>query len=140
MTTISSNITIPEHEIEISYVRSSGPGGQNINKVSTAVHLRFDVKASSLPDWLKNRIYAANDSRITSKGVIIIKANEYRSQSKNRKEAIDRLREMIKELSLQQKKRRPTVPSKAFHEKRLESKKKKSQIKEMRKQIKEFPT
>lgn len=122
MRKISGDLTIPLAEIEIQAVRSQGSGGQNVNKVSTAIHLRFDIKTSSLPELYKERLLNLKDSRITSEGIIIIKAQRYSSQIKNKEDALNRLCELIKSIIIQAKPRTPTKPTKASKLKRLESK------------------
>lgn len=135
MIKISEKIQIPENEIEFNAVRSQGSGGQNVNKVSTAIHLRFDIGASSLPEDLKEKLLGATDNRITSAGVIIIKAQQFRTQEKNKKDAIERLVNLIKKIRIVQKKRKPTKPTFESKKKRLDEKNKKSKLKELRKKI-----
>jgi ribosome-associated protein len=132
MLQISRTVSIPEREIEISAVRSQGAGGQNVNKVATAIHLRFDINASSLPDRYKERLLRLNDQRITKEGVIIIKAQEHRSQEQNREEALQRLQELIRRAVAVPKLRRPSKPTLSSQRKRLDRKSKRSQIKAMR--------
>ena len=132
MIIISQHISIDSSEIDLSAIRSQGSGGQNVNKVSTAIHLRFDINASSLPDFYKEKLLALNDSRINSSGVIIIKSQSHRSQEKNKEDAIERLRELIKSVSIIRKARRPTKPSKSSQRKRLDQKTKHSNKKALR--------
>jgi len=137
MLRISDNITIPLAEIEIQAIRSQGSGGQNVNKVSTAIHLRFDIKVSSLPEIYKERLLNLKDSRISSEGVVIIKAQRYRSQIKNKEDALNRLLEIIKNVTIQAKPREPTKPTGASKKKRLESKAIQSRRKSLRGKIEE---
>jgi ribosome-associated protein len=135
MLQISNTVFISEREIEISAVRSQGAGGQNVNKVASAIHLRFDIKASSLPDRYKHRLLQLNDQRITQEGVVIIKAQEYRSQEQNRESALKRLQDLIKNAVVIPKKRKPSKPTRSSQTKRLDSKSKRGQIKAMRAKV-----
>lgn len=119
---ISNHCCIPDEEIDIQAVRAQGAGGQNVNKVSSAVHLRFDIRASSLPEPYKTRLLALRDQRISSDGVVVIKAQQFRSQLKNRDEALQRLAELIRGAMVVPKVRRATRPTLASKERRLDSK------------------
>ncbi|EEX2833379.1 alternative ribosome rescue aminoacyl-tRNA hydrolase ArfB [Escherichia albertii] len=132
MIVISRHAVIPDGELEITAIRSQGAGGQHVNKASTAIHLRFDIRASSLPEYYKERLLAASHHLISSDGVIVIKAQEYRSQELNREAVLARLMTVIKELTTVQKARRPTRPTRASKERRLASKAQKSTVKAMR--------
>ena len=118
-----------ESELEFSFVRSQGAGGQNVNKVSSAAHLRFDIRASSLPELVKERLLALSDQRVTTEGVVVIKAQEYRSQEMNRAEAVKRLVELVQAVAHTPKKRRPTKPTFGSKQRRLEGKAVRSGIK-----------
>ena len=132
MLEISTHVAIPDHEIDISAIRAQGSGGQNVNKVSSAVHLRFDVHASSLPDFYKERLLKLSDQRLTKDGVIVIKAQQYRSYESNREEALNRLRELIKSVAIVRKKRRPTRPTAGSQKKRLDGKSRRGTVKSLR--------
>lgn len=135
MLQISKKVAIPISDIEISAIRAQGPGGQNVNKVSTAVHLRFNISGSSLPDFYKHRLLKLNDRRITREGVVVIKAQQYRSQDKNKEEALKRLQGLIKSVAVSPKKRTPTKPTLSSQKRRLDRKGKRGKVKTLRKKV-----
>ncbi len=135
MLKISNNVTLNENEIEFSAIRAQGSGGQKVNKVSAAIHLRFDIVDSSLPEVYKEKLLALSDKRITKEGVIVIKSQEHRSQEQNRDEATERLVLLIKSINIIQKKRVATKPSKGSVKRRLTSKKQHAQKKSLRRKV-----
>jgi ribosome-associated protein len=135
MLQISPHITILDSELDIHAMRSQGAGGQNVNKVSSAIHLQFDIAASSLPPFYKEELLKLKDHRISEDGVITIKAQQYRSQEQNREDALTRLRELIQSVAIPRKKRRATKPTRGSKERRLEGKTKRGKLKTLRRTL-----
>ena len=132
---ISRTVSIPDEEIELSAIRSQGPGGQNVNKVSSAIQLFFKIPPSSLSEYHKERLLKLSDNRISSDGTVVIKAQNHRSQEKNKEDALERLKQLIRSVLVEPKKRKPTKPSKGSRERRLDEKKKHSRNKDLRRKV-----
>lgn len=132
---ITGNITLNEQEVEFTAIRAQGSGGQNVNKVASAIHLRFDIRASSLPEKIKKRLLALHDSRLTSDGCLVIKAQQHRTQEQNREDGIARLVHIIRQATVEKKARKATRPTKSSRKKRMDKKTKRGQVKALRKKV-----